>query len=406
MARNVSVILIEEARDSRTSLKRQLAMADFAVIGEAGYGQESFALSKELSPDVVIVSVEEPIARALRTIESLAIVAPETPIIAVSSQGGREYLRKAMLAGAREYLTTPLRQDELREAILSVLRVEEKKKLSQAGPDNEIAHSGSIITVFGAKGGIGKTTLATNISVAIATTLEQQAVLVDLDTQFGGAAVMMDVVPQRSVLDLAQALDEIDSKEALKSFLTMHESGVAIVAAPLRPDEEQVLSAEQIKKILNLITQSFDYVIVDTPPMLTEAVVTALEESTMVLLVTSLEIVCIKNTKLCLEMMKSSEFSSDKVKLVINRANAANSLKAQDLETTLGYPVFWKVPFDMEAAVSAQLGRPLVQVSPNSKAAQSIIELLETIGGARKSTAGGSFLGGFMNRFKGKVVLE
>jgi len=354
---------------------------------------------------VIIVSVEEPIARALRTIESLAIVAPDIPIVAVSSQGGREYLRKAMLAGAREYLTTPLRQDELRDAILSVLRIEEKRKLSQVGPESEVAHSGSIITVFGAKGGIGKTTLATNISVAIATNLDQKAVLVDLDTQFGGAAVMMDVVPQRSILDLAQALDEIDSKEDLKSFLTTHESGVAILAAPLRPDEEQLLTGEQTKRILNLLAQIFDYVIVDTPPMLTEAVVTALEEATMVLLVTSLEIVCIKNTKLCLEMMKSSEFSPDKVKLVINRANAANSLKADDLEATLGYPVFWKVPFDMEAAVSAQLGRPLVQTSPNSKAAQSIVELLETIGGAKKpSTAG--FLGGFMSRLRGKVILE
>ncbi|MBI4301151.1 MAG: AAA family ATPase [Chloroflexi bacterium] len=397
MSRNIQILLVDEDAKSRTGLRRQLALADFAVLGESGYGQEAFTLAKELGPDIIVMSMEEPVARALRTAEALNLSLPETPIVIISSLGGREYLRKAMLAGAREYIIEPFRTEELRQALGSVLQLQEKRKISQVTSEVEAAQYGSVITLYGAKGGIGKTTLSINLAVAMATTTDQKVALVDLDMEFGSAAVMMDIIPQKTIYDLIQIGEEID-EDGVRSCLTIHPSGVALLAAPMRPDEAEAVTPQHVTKVLEMLSRSYDYVFVDTNPSLDGRAAAALEMSVLILLVSSLEIACIKNTKLFLEMTKAWQFASEKVKLIINSANSANTLQKKDIEDTLSYPVFWQIPHDLDVAAAAQMGKPLILTSPKSKAAQNITELIYVLGGGTHPSKKGKGLLGHFSR--------
>jgi len=386
MARNVQVLLVDEALERRLAIKRQLALTDYAVVGESGFGQEALLLVKQLRPDAVIVAFEEPLARPLRTIESLAVAVPEAPVIAVSSLSDGDSIRKAMVAGARDYVVKPFTQRKLADSIHQVLEIEGRRKESRdsAGEDLE---PGTVMTVFSAKGGVGKTTLATNLAVSLALLTKQRVALVDIDMQFGDAAIMMDLAPRQGIVDMARELDALDP-QMLQTFLTPHESGVMLLAAPTQLDEGYTLTAEQTGAIVQELARVFDYIVVDSPPTLTESVRAALQLSTLVLMITTLEITSIKSTKMSLEMMRAHQFSPDRVKLMLNHANSANTLKSKDVEMVLGYPLFWTVPYDIDVANCGQLGQLVVQASPKSKTARTIVELARAVSGLSRGRAG------------------
>ena len=395
MARNVQVLIVDEARERRMALKRQLALAGFAVVGEAGFGQEAVVLARELAPDIVLLAFEEPLARALRTIESLALAAPQAPIIAVSALSSGEEIRKAMVSGARDYIVRPFSQQRMQEAIRGVLQFDERRRERQDVESDEV-EQGTVVTVFGAKGGVGKTTLAANLAVSLGLITARKVALIDLDMHFGDAAVMMNLAPQRSIADLARDTESVD-RETLKGFLTPHESGVMLLAAPAQLDERQVISGDETRRIVQELAQMFDYVVVDTPPALTESVLTALEMSTLILMITTLEITSVKSAKISLQMLNQHQFSKDRVKLVLNHANSANTLKQRDIEDVLGQPMFWTIPYDIEVANAGQLGQLVIQSSPKSKSARTLADLASAISGATERR------GGLVSRILGRA---
>jgi pilus assembly protein CpaE len=251
-----------------------------------------------------------------------------------------------------------------------------------AGASATAIRSGTIVTVFGAKGGIGKTTITTNLAANLVQTTHAKVAILDLDHQFGAAAVMMDLLP-RMTLDEFLRHDSMLSDETIHELLLDHPSGVSLLSLPCEPDSLQFLDRDHVSQILDILARHFDYVLVDTPPAINNGVKAAMTTSTMVLIVTSLEVACIKNTRLCLDFMRDWDFFQDKVKVVINRPNAANSLKQQDLESSLEYPIITKIPFDPEVAMASQLGRQLAFKSTRSPAGNPFNELLFAISGSR-----------------------
>src|SRR6266540_4651930 len=182
MAAPIKIQLVDDVADSRVTLKRLLSAGGFAVAGEAGTGAEAVALVRETSPDVILVSLEEPVTRPLKSIEALTIAAADTPVIVVSSLLDKEYLRRAMVSGARDFVGHPLTQEELARTITTVVEVERKRRsLSQDVLEN--GQRGELVAVFSGKGGVGKTTLATNLAVAmsIEAKQKQRVAIVDFD---------------------------------------------------------------------------------------------------------------------------------------------------------------------------------------------------------------------------------
>jgi pilus assembly protein CpaE len=388
MAAPISILLVDDVPDSRVALKRLLVSAEFTVAGEAGTGTEAVGMLRETRADVIVVSLEEPVARTLKSIETLTIAAPETPVVVVSSLAEKEYLRRAMVAGARDFVGHPLTQDELAKTIATVVDVESKRR-SLSNDVLENGQRGELFAVFAGKGGVGKTTLATNLAVAMALEgkQKQRVAIVDLDLLLGDVAIMLDVTPERTVADLVPLIDKLDP-ELLRSFLYVHSSGVKVLCAPTRVEDSEALTPDRVRRILDVLARTFDYVIIDLPRVFDDRVVTALDMATLVLLVTNYDVPCLKSSKVCLDTLRSWKYTEDKLKLVINHANRTNGFAPGEAERALDYPIFWKVPSDTAVASTSNHGKPFVQGQATTKMAQNITGLGATLMGASAHSRG------------------
>jgi pilus assembly protein CpaE len=404
MGRKPRVVIIGQEPVSRDEIQKMLAMSGFDVLGEAGYGIEAVSLAKEVEPDAVIISIEEPIVRALQTVEAMADLLPGSPVVGHSSIPDAAAMRKAMLAGVKDYLLAPFKEEELIESIHTVLAQEERRQARISGEMDEPVAAGTVLTVFGAKGGIGKTTIATNLATALVQKTNQSAVLVDLDTRFGDVAILMDIPVERSIANLAMPEDEID-KDILQDCVYTHNTGVAILPAPIRPTDWRSIHAGHIERVVSLLRQTYDYVILDTPGTFNDIVARALELATLVVLVATVDMAALKDTLLALDMLRSWNFPQEKIKLVINATNEAVNVQPQDVKRMLGRDVFWSVPYDRNISTATQLGMPVVVAKPGAKASESLAEMAFALSGVRRTegepaTNGGK--GGFLSRLLGQ----
>jgi pilus assembly protein CpaE len=395
LPKNLEVIVVDPDSNSRQDTNRALSMARFTVSGEAGYGIDAVTMAQEKNPDVIVLAMEEPVARAAQTMSALADALPETPVIVYSSLSDAASVRRAMVSGARDYLVKPPRPEELARAIYSVLEQEERKRQRQDGTMASTAARGTVITVFGAKGGIGKTTISTNLATALCRNTNSSIAIVDMDTRFGDVAIMMDVVVEYSIADVGRNIDNVD-RESIREYLVQHSSGVQILPAPLHPTEWGALHRQHIARVIELLSQTHDYVVVDTPGAFNELVATALESADIILLVTSMDIASIKDTALALEMLRAAAVSEDKVKLVINHSTSANSLRAEDVERVLEYSVYWRIPHDVAVSNSNQLGQPIVLAKPYARASRAIMDMSYNLAGLRRERKG------FLDRVLGR----
>jgi pilus assembly protein CpaE len=397
VARNPEIVIVDVDVEARAELKRTLAVGQITVVGESDYGIDAVTVAKEHTPDIFLVSMEEPVARALQTVEMLGAAAPQAAIIVYSSLAEAGAVRRAMVAGARDYLMKPLKPEDVSRAIYGILELDERKRLNVGDDSSEPVARGTIFTVFGAKGGIGKTTIATNLATALVRLTDANVVLVDMDTRFGDVAIMMDIAVETSIADLGRRMDELD-RESIKDYLVQHHTGVSILPAPLHPTEWRNVTPQHIEKIIDLLAQGHDYVVIDTPGTFNELIATTLELANVILLITSMDIASIKDTALALEMLRSAEVSEDKVKLTINHCTSSNSLREEDVERVLEYGVTWRIPHDYHVASSTQLGIPIVIAKPYARVARAVTDMAYALSGAPRERKG------FLERFLGRAV--
>jgi pilus assembly protein CpaE len=388
MAANPRILVVDQDCETRAELQKGLVRSHFIVVGGVGYGAEALSLASELRPQVVLVGVEEPTARALQTIELLSELLPESPIIAYSQLTDAESARCAVVAGARDYLTRPLKIEAVIRAIETALAHQERRKACQSDePPPDLRTGGMVITIFGAKGGVGKTTIATNLATALVGLNAGSAVLVDVDTVFGDAAMMMDVPVESSLVDVAASIDELD-RESIGRYLIQHQSDVHVLPAPFEPTDWRNISPKSVEKTLILLAKTHDFVILDCPATLTDLVAVALERATVVLLVTSLDITSIKNTTTALKLLHNGNLNRDRIKLTVNHSTNINAIKEEDVSEVLRQEIFWSIPYDSEIGASVQMGTPVVIGRPSSRVAQSIIELATQLAGLEPVPAG------------------
>lgn len=379
MARNLQVLLAGRDKEFLVDLRQSLNQST-DVVGEASLGIEAVRLAQQSHPEAVIVHVEEPAIRALHTMESIAAVAPESALIVVSSDRSAAAIRRAMRSGALDYVTLPIKGNELEQAVTAAHERVLRRLMALRGEVQQ-AVAGTIITVFGPKGGIGKTTLATNLALALRTRSGVQVCVVDMDAFFGDVAVALDIRPQITVTDFLRAV-HAGQDARVEEFLYEHETGLMVLPSPGSIGASPIPNPDETVQILTRLAQLFDYVIVDTPGAYTSSVGAALDTSTLVLLVTSPDLASVKDIRLALDLLRSWEFSEDRIKLTVNNPTRNTAVSKRDLEQALNYPIFWSVPYDKEIAISNQTGVPAVLRNPSAKAAQSILGLATTLAGS------------------------
>ncbi len=394
MARVPQVIVIDPDRESSAEIQKTLTMLGFSVAGAAGYGVEAFTLAFQLRPDVMLMRIEEPLVRPVQTLSRINDGLPDLPIVVFSTEANIRLMRQSMVSGASDYLQEPLNPEELEASIIKVLERKEREGMRRRGELDDPIPQGTIITVFGAKGGIGKTTISSNLAVALAGEAHQSVALVDMDTRFGDVAITMDIPVERSIADLARNLDNVD-RQSLKEYLVEHESGVHILPAPTRPSDWRNLTARHVRDVVDVLSQTHDFVILDTPGTFNEIVAAAIEVGTMILLVTTLDMASIKDTVLALEMLHE-RFGNDeeRIKVVLNRAGVDTGVREKDVERTLDSPLWWRIPQDNEVVKAAQLGRPIVMSRPNTKVSLEIREVARALAGVRQAKQKGKKAGG------------
>ena len=366
-----SVMIIDEDPAFRAELAAMVKPAHWEAEAASGYGVEAASLAEEKRPQLVLTAVQAPEVRAIRTIRSIREVLPDTPVIAYSEITEMAVIRQLLQAGVRDFLPLPLHDDDLLDAIDRAMA--EVDNTADA-PGREGAAAGVVLTVFGAKGGIGKSTIATNLAAAITGRTDHSVLIIDLDTRFGDIAIMMDIDAPVTLADLASNIDNLD-RQTFRNALTEHDSGVFVLSAPKHPREWRSMSADQLRLVVQMAARLFDYVILDTPGALNDVVSMAVEEATQLILVTSLDMSSIKDSAYVLDLLQSEGYPDRRLLLVVNNVNQNHTLSAADVERVLLRNVDWQIPYDARVVRTSQIGLPVVVAKPKSPSSRSLVAL-------------------------------
>jgi pilus assembly protein CpaE len=387
MAKTPAVLIVDQDAKSRYEMKRAVKRSNFVVAGETGFGTEAVSTAVELKPDVVLCGMNEPITRSLQTVESLLNTLPQTPVVVYSSSRDIDMARRAMLAGARDFMTLPASAEEIGRSIVSVLESEERRQMRLRGQTASWGPQGSVFTVFGAKGGIGKTTLAVNLAVALTQETAQSVVLVDGDSGFGDVCGMLDLEPERSIVDLARDLPKV-TRDTLPKYLTPHSSGLDVLAAPMQTMAWNSVKPDEFRKVVELLSKSYDIVVVDTVGMLNELTLAALQAASLVLWVVTTEFASVRDSLRALEALRLASYPEERVRIVTNDLAMRDGVRQSTIQEVLGREVFWQVPFDDKVRKDAQIGEPAVLKHPSAPGARNLTDLARMVVGIKPAGKG------------------
>jgi pilus assembly protein CpaE len=230
--------------------------------------------------------------------------------------------------------------------------------------------------VFSTKGGTGKTFVATNLAAGLAQTGKRVA-LVDLDLQFGDAAIALGLVPQRTIYDLVQAYPQFDVT-LLEEFMVKHSSGLSVLPAPLYPDESERIMVSDVQAVLDVIQSGYDYVVVDTPPFFEERILTALDWADHVLLIAGLDIPSVKHLKTVFRTMGLMAYPEEKLLIVMNRADSKVGLEVSEVEKHLGRRVKTTISSSVDVPRALNAGEILLLSKPGCKVSHELSGLVNT----------------------------
>ncbi len=358
--------------------------AEMEIVGQARDGLEAVRLAHALRPDIVLLAAALPPSGGFSAAEMLAASGLPLETILVTPDAAGADLRAAMRAGAKDSISGAASPAETCEAVRAVHADHLRRRTPEFAAASAPSAGGKIIAVSGAKGGIGKTTLAVNLAAALACEANQPVVLLDLYTQFGDAALMLNLFPRRSLADLVNSSPTDLDLPLLEDHLERHECGLRVLAGAAAPLPLGALTPDLLDQTLFLLRREECLIVLDVPPVLHDTTRFALSQADTVLLIANLfDLTTLADTRLWLEA--SGQFmASDVIQIVLNRASQSNRLLLPDITRTLGRPPHCLVPNDGKLVpASVNAGVPFVLSHPNSKVACSIFSLARSFHAAR-----------------------
>ncbi len=394
-AEKVRVLIVDDVSETRENIRKLLQFeSDIDVVGAARSGMEGIQLSQELDPDVVLMDINMPDMDGISATEAIRQKAPSTQVVILSVQGDQNYMRRAMLAGARDFLTKPPMGDELVSAVrrggeMAQLERSKNKQQRAVGPvqGGRVAVSaagmgllqGKVITVYSPKGGTGCTTLAVNLAIALHNE-DTRVVIVDGNLQFGDVAMFFNEQGKNTILDIAPRVDELDP-DTVEEIMVKHEpSGIHILPAPQRPEQAEKLSTEQFTKVLTYLRQLYAYVVVDTSSILSDIILGAVDLSDAVVLVTTQDIPAIKNARLFLDLAQTMGVDRDRIVFVMNRFDKRIGITPERIGDNLKHKISAVIPLDERVVIPAvNRGVPFMLDNRTQPVARGIFALAEAV---------------------------
>jgi pilus assembly protein CpaE len=388
--RKIRVLIVDDIPETRESLRKLLYFeGDLEVVGTAASGEEAVRLTKDTRPDIILMDINMPGMDGISATEAITQKASYAQVIMMSVQADADYLRRSMLAGAREFLTKPFSADDLVGCIRRVHELGQSRRVSfeQAGISMEGRENapkaakpkGKLITVFSPKGGAGRSTIAVNLAIALQNLGDRKVALVDASLQFGDVAVLLNLQAARSIADLIPQIKDLDT-DMINGVLTPHSSGIKVLLAPSRPELADLVAPEHLKSIVQQLLTLFDYVVVDTWASLHDSMLGILDLSDRIILVVTPDIPAIKNAKLFFEVTDALQYPEERALLVVNMADRKGAISVRDIESSIKHPVAAKLPLDERStAQAANEGVPMVFGNRKSPLAQAIAELAASL---------------------------
>ena len=339
---------------------------------------------------------------ATRFIREASEDQPERPVVVLYQGSPNGFMRRAFEAGADDIVPLPQNVDPMfddsgQQVMFALEKVLERKRGMSA---SDTTDGGEMICVLGPKGGTGKTLTTANLSVSLIAQ-GKSVVIVDLDLQFGDVGLAFGLRPEKTIYDLARSSGAMDA-EKVRDYLAVHETGVHVLLAPIRPDQAGIVTVEFLRGVYQVLRSSYDYVIIDTPPGFTPEVIGAIDTASHLLVVGMLDALSLKNTKLGLETLGLMGHSGEHIRLVLNRADSHVGLNQEDVASIVGQKPDVMVPSNGSIARSVNQGMPISVADPKSPAAQAFRSLATIYtGGATNGHVARNGSRGLFGRRKG-----
>ena len=388
----IRVLIVDDVAETRENLRKLLQFeADIEVVAVARTGREAIQLTLEANPDVVLMDINMPDMDGIAATEAIRQKMPAVQVVILSVQGDQNYMRRAMLVGARDFLTKPPIPDELVAAIRRAGKMahEERSKsrqefiAAQGGSNQSMTTSrmtrGKIILIYSPKGGTGCTTIAVNLAVALHNE-ETRVVIVDANLQFGDVAIFLNEQGKNTILDLAPRVDELDPEIVDNVMIKNAASGVHVLASPSRPENAEKVNADQFAKLLRYLRQLYEYVIVDSSAYLTDITLSVLDIADAIVLVATQDIPSIKNDRLFLDLLLTLNIPAEKIALVMNKFDKRIAISPEKVGENLKQEVLAVIPLDERTVIPAvNRGVPFMLDNKTQPAARGIYILAEAL---------------------------
>lgn len=370
MSDKIRVLIVDDLPETRENVRKLLQFeSDVEVIAQAGDGEQAVEMARQHRPDIILMDINMPGLDGIAASQRIVQHVPSAQIIIMSVQSEADYLRRAMLAGARDFLMKPFSGDELITAIQRVHTM--RPAVPQAPKSAEPAETrertqkrvetsqANVISVYSPKGGSGCTTIAVNLAVALADQ-GYRTLLIDGSLQFGDVAIMLDLKPSTSIVDLMDRMVELDA-DLVSSVVVKHDSGLRVLMAPPRPEMADLVTEDKVQELMAMLRRQFEYIIIDTSSSLNDVALAMLDLSDRIFLVTQQSLPTLKNVSRFFDLAQTLEYERNKVLLIVNRSSDRLGISVKDIGDTLKRPVIATIPVDEEAVSrAADQGRPLV----------------------------------------------
>lgn len=403
MSNVLRLAIVDPNDNTREELKSMLLGMDIVWLEAECSRYEFFAdVVGQTHPDIGVVSVDHDAEKALQLIETLQECSPECSILVISSSTDGQLILQAMRAGAKEFLTQPLRVEDLVSAI-------ERIGNQRFGRGDGKSRGCTVLAIAGATGGVGTTSMAVNMGCALASGSQNSVALVDLDLSLGDADVFLDTIPDYTLVDVAQNISRLDFT-LLKRSLTKHASGLYLLPRPIQLQDTSLITADDLHRVIGLLKATFSHLIFDLSKSYSDVDMVALHAAEHILLLTQLDLPCLRNVVRLLMSLDEVEGLKEKVRIVVNRVGLESQISLKKAQETIGREIFWQVPNDYRTMAEVRNnGVPLIEHAPRANITQALLGLSAAISGTEEleveeavASGGNSWLSFWPGRSKSK----